>query len=165
MHPIRLERAEFLRAQRLHLRWSWRKSGLIAFACLVAFVLIFIFLALRQRYLACVLIGVLFGCAFGFVFARYIYLPLMMPRIFRQQKSLQRETIYSWDGDRLTVTSGDDHWSHEWSELSSWKEDREFVLIYLSDLLFYVIPKRVFDSEAEVADLRSHLQGHVRSRR
>jgi hypothetical protein len=97
----------------------------------------------------------------GFLFAiplyRYLFLPWRIRKLFMQQKTLQAPYDYQFNETGLSCTSEFGNSNMPWSTFVRWKEDRELFMLYHSDVMFNMIPKRSFSDPQEIEAFRSHL--------
>jgi hypothetical protein len=75
-------------------------------------------------------------------------------RVFRQQKALQRLYEVSWDGGGLTVAGESSQSTTRWSDFYKLRELDDLFLLYFSDALFLMIPKRAFPESDLVLKFR-----------
>ena len=87
-----------------------------------------------------------------------VYLPWKTRRLYKQQKSLQGELTFSFDEDGVTVQSENGSWRTAWTDYVRWKKNDQLVLLYLSDCMYHMIPKR-FSTEAGDFDTLCELVG------
>jgi len=100
----------------------------------------------------------LFIAALSFVPDR-ILLARQARRIYRQQQSLQRPYRFTVGDDGTQAVSATFTGSHAWSDYQKWIEGPDQFLLYQSDVLFVIIPKR---SVSRSDDLRGILRDKVR---
>jgi len=90
--------------------------------------------------------------------AMYGFCRLTIPRrartLYRQHKTLQRPLRFAWSDEGLGYTTSTGTGSLAWRDLHRWAEGRGNFLFFVTDAMFYFIPKRVL-SEAEADDLRT----------
>lgn len=156
-----LKEQDYLNAQKLHRRWSRPKFIVIISLVIAALIFCWIFWCKGFLPIAGGIIGGLIGGIVGGATTRYVYIPWKARRVFRQQKSLQREYSMSWNSDGIQTKSKNGEYSSNWSEFIRWKENENIFLLYISDIQFYMFPKRAFTSETELNDFRTHLVGSV----
>ena len=156
-----LEEQDYLNAQRLHRRWSKRKSIIIISLVILVIVLCLALWCQGALPIAGGIIGGLIGGTFAGAITRYVYIPWKARRVFRQQKSLQREYTMSWNADGIQTKSKNGENSSSWSDFIRWKESENLFLLYISDIQFYMFPKRAFSNESELNDFRAHLVRNV----
>lgn len=83
-------------------------------------------------------------------------IPTLARRNFRLQRSLHGDFRYGWSDDKLTVGTEYGSFDMPWSHFHGWAENDRMLLLFESDRLYRVIPKRVLSPEQET-DLRHHL--------
>jgi hypothetical protein len=98
---------------------------------------------------------------FGYVGAWAAFVPYKVRRTFLQRKDLQRECVFSPSEAGLGFNSLDAEVLKPWSDYLKWKEGKGAFLLYLSDSMYQLVPKRFFDSEAEVISFRETLKANV----
>lgn len=91
----------------------------------------------------------------------WVFLPRQVRKLYSQQRSLQEpfEAIFDDAGMRTRSERGDG--TLLWADAHKWRESKHLFLIYQSDALFHLLPKRCFGSEAEQAQLRDLLLSRV----
>jgi hypothetical protein len=75
---------------------------------------------------------------------------------YRQQKSLQVEIGLSWTEQKIEFDSEYGTFAMPWSHFTRFAEDRNTFVLFESDRLFRMIPKRVLDADTE-RSLRARL--------
>jgi hypothetical protein len=89
-------------------------------------------------------------------------MPYRTRRSFRQRKDLHRECSFAASDDGLRVQSGDIQGLKPWSDYLKWKEGDDAFLLYMSDNMYQVVPRRFFDSASDVDTFRALLEKNVR---
>ena len=139
----KLEPDDYVKAQFLHMRpgRAWQLIG--------TFVLLLMLWGLwlewsdpsaKHDWLDYVLLGAVFYVP-AFIF---LFIPWNARRIFRQQKSMQREFTMRFDETGHYAKNETTESSTPWSDFPQWKENKHLFLIYISDPLFICLPKRLF---------------------
>ena len=90
-----------------------------------------------------------------------VVIPYRTRRSFRQRKDLHRESSFCASEDGVHVQSGDIQGLKPWSDYLKWKEGDKAFLLFMSDNMYQVVPKRFFDPESEVGGFRALLEKHV----
>jgi hypothetical protein len=157
----KLDEMDFLSAQSLHRRWSRRRIVLVIFLVLAASAVSWLLWCQGVRSVAGGIIGGVIGGVIGGAAVRYLYVPWKSRRVFRQQKSFQREFALSWSGEGVHVKDTNGEYSSAWSDFIRWKENDRLFLVYLSDVTFYMVPKRAFANPSEVQEFRNQLSRGV----
>lgn len=164
MLQVQLTVDDYLAANYLHARWTrarWIRAGLIV-AALIAF-------SAWQAPGDPVRFGaIMIGIYAAFmilvvVLTRYWYMPRTARRIFAQTKSLQRPYRWSWNAEQLNYSSDLANAIVPWGDLVKWREGDQIFLIYPSNLMFYVFPKRAFQDAAAVDAFRQLLRAKIAS--
>lgn len=75
--------------------------------------------------------------------------PILARRIYRQQRSLQGEIALTWTVDKLEFDSEYGQFAMPWSHFTRWAEDKHSFVLFESDRLYRIIPKRVLDPASE----------------
>lgn len=87
----------------------------------------------------------------------YLLLPFFWCRNFRRNKILQKEQTYIFHEDGLEASSSIGTGKIEWSDFFKWKSGGDMILVYPAPNLFYLIPKRIFDTEDEFHNIHDLL--------
>ncbi|WP_447727904.1 YcxB family protein [Sphingomonas koreensis] len=172
MHgPIRfnLTADDYVAAMRLHMTRAFYRNKLIKlavimgllYAALVFFILgqwtwLYVGIAVAAGTIAATVIML------GIAAANHLLLPRRSRRIYTQQKSLHDEFEFSWDEAGFDLSTQSARSRHPWADFRHWAEGPDGIIVYQSDALFNMLPKRAF-SEDTLADIRERLrQAEVR---
>ena len=160
-----LSESDFLSAQRLHHKWSsakWLAAGgtsLLAVAACGALIM-----TGRPRGLGVILLCGVFGAWIGGAVTRFGYIPWKGRKVFRQQQALHRPFEMSWDSQVLTCRNATGESRIPWSDFVRWKENERLFLLYVSDVLFQLVPKQIFPNQDAVTAFRRVLAEHIVAR-
>jgi hypothetical protein len=153
------ELADFKKAQALHARrgrlatWSlYYVIGLMALIAVMGGVL-----AIMGRFpWSYVLISALVLGAF--VIARSVVVPRQLTRVFTQQKDLSAPFEMTLTDQEFSVRNefGESHLP--WDSFVKWKEDKEMLLLYRSDVMFHMLPKRLLRSDSDLGYVLGRLR-------
>jgi hypothetical protein len=154
-----LEWTDYLSSQLLHMRLG--SFGTIALYGVLA-VMVF------------GLIGGLFLAADGifsiatmippFVFAvlvvlyRYVFLPKQIKKIFFQQKELSLPFEMEITETGIVASNELGNGIRPWVNFVKWKEDKTHLILYHSDIMYTIIPKRLFPDPQQVEIIKAHLE-------
>jgi YcxB-like protein len=97
----------------------------------------------------------------GLVLSRYWYVPRHSRRTFAQTKSLQRPFRWAWNEEQLSCTSDLANAIVPWADLVKWREGDDVFLLYPSNVMFYIFPKRAFQDVAAIDAFRALLKAKV----
>lgn len=163
---FRLTEDDMVRAAQLYTLVSLRRPKTII-SLAIAFVLCLLLMAwlggtifpLNMDRLAREWPTVLGAGVFPFVLVFVVILvgnPMLARRTFRQQRSLHGEVGLSWTEERLEFDSEYGRFAMPWSHFTRFGEDKHTFVLFESDRLYRIIPKRVLDADTE-RDLRQRL--------
>ena len=145
---------DFVAAQTLHMR-KWRKRQYVFFSIALIFGIV---VALVDRALAGMIVaGAGIGGFAGIIDLHARRLPRTWRQQFEQQKSLQEHFTYSWNDTGLEVSTNLGQARRPWSHFARHAEDAHFILLYHSDAMFELIPKRWFDDTSTLESLRTEI--------
>lgn len=91
-----------------------------------------------------------------FLLFRYALLPWNIRRVYTQNKELSAPFEHEITPAAITTSNVYGLTSRPWSAIHEWKEDRDYLLLYLSDIQPLIIAKR-FCTEEQVETIRRHL--------
>lgn len=84
----------------------------------------------------------------------YLLQPFSARRLFRQQRTLDREFIVSWDDAGVSYVTDSANSHTPWHEYYGWYDGADVLLLMLNDRLFQFLPHRVLTAE-QLMDLRT----------
>ena len=148
---------DYVAAQRLHTRWT-RKRVLISLCAAVAGAVLLLLDQPWSFIAGCGLIGGVAGGTVAFEIARRYQIPRRARRLFAQQKNLQRPLTFSWDDEGLSWTSANGSGKTPWVDYLKWGQDERLFLLYHSDAMFQMLPKRAFVTAAQLQSFASCLE-------
>lgn len=104
--------------------------------------------------------GLIAGLVGGLV-TRYIVVPILARRQYRKYKAIHQEFALELVDDGIRFSSANGDGKVLWSQVDKWRQNDEFILIYLMPRLFYIVPKSVvsqgFDLQALIEKLLHHV--------
>lgn len=149
---------DYVAAQRLHLR-KWRKRQHWVLGGLAAAGLIV--MSIGPFMLGAILFGAGAGGAIGAMMQYKRTLPRVWRKLFEQQQSLQQPFHYRWDNAGLHVSTPLAQALRPWPHFIRRIEDENSLLLYHSDAMFELIPKRWFGNARLPDDLEMLISVHV----
>jgi hypothetical protein len=145
---------EYIAAHKLHHR---KIKSLIQQITLIVFVigivLFFAFWARSGIVLICAALGGLLG---EFVQSRFV-LPSKLRRLYAQIRG-RADVTYSWDDEKIFLTSEHGQVARSWTDFLKAKENDELILLYINDALYEIIAKRWFVDASDLHTFREHLK-------
>jgi hypothetical protein len=156
-YQLQIEYADYKAAQRLHMT-PRRPFKIILYFLLALFVLACCFAV--QKFLKG---GE--GQDFGFLVGVTVYLFLMFGVLFpyrwkknyQQQKLLHMPFQYEFTTDTFCTFTEYGNVALPWKTFHKWREGKTLFLVYQTDRLFHLIPKRIFQCPEDQAQLRGYL--------
>jgi hypothetical protein len=156
-----LEWTDYMKAQLLHMQPTGAARivgyGLLAFAGFAFLVVLFLFIS--QQFPLELFLLILFIIALA-LFYRYGLLPWRVRRIFRQQRELSMPYEVEVTEAGLNVSNELGNALRPWQDFTKWKENQELLLLYHSDMMFTILPRRFFEEMGEMEAIKKHLVDH-----
>lgn len=155
---------DYVAAVRLHLTRAFYRNRLIKVALIMGLFyagLIFFILGQWTWLYAAIALGA--GAvaaaiiALGIAATNHIVTARRSRRIFAQQKSLHDAFEFSWDETGCDLSTASARSRHPWADFRQWAEGPDGIILYQSDALFNMLPKRAFSEDA-LADIRECLR-------
>jgi len=144
---VQLDADDYVSAQALHCRWT--RKAILAHGVAVGAGVLLVLIGGQYGYI--IGAGLIGGAVGGGVvreFNRRFILPRRARKLFAQQKNLQRPLRFGWDEQGLAWVNESGSGKTAWSDYLKWRENDRVFLLYLSDAMFQMLPKRAFaDSE------------------
>ena len=79
----------------------------------------------------------------------FILLPASIKKMYSQAKALHEPIEMTVGQDGLAATGPNGEGTIPWTHVHRWRESRHVLLIYFSDELYHVVPKRCLDHSQE----------------
>lgn len=87
----------------------------------------------------------------------FVFLPWQIRRLYRQQRALREPYDVAFDAAGISMTSALASSTFPWLHVHKWRESKQLLLVYHSDAMFSIFPKRYFDSPLEIDRFRELL--------
>ncbi len=154
---FKLEYEDYLQAQKLHMKMKQHGSILIPIMIGLTFIwFIFAYMIRGDNFSLGVIL--LVEVAVGlYLFYRYLYLPWSLRRQYNQQKSLQLACSYELVEDGIRVSNEFGNYLTPWDHFRKYREDKKLMMLYKTDLVFMLFPKRVFEDPTQLDEFRRML--------
>jgi hypothetical protein len=85
-----------------------------------------------------------------------VRMPGKVRKLYEQFKGISDPVELSWDAEKIEGRSATGHGSRKWRDYARLKEDDEVFLLYATDQLWYVFPKRWFGDQKQLEEFRSY---------
>jgi hypothetical protein len=161
---------DFRDAFRVHYRRRWF-SYLVLYPfcfCLLGFLLVLLFkIPIGNHPLKLLLLGVFaFGGGTMGYYGCFLLIRRKIIKAFERQPSLRGQQSWSFDESGVSYHSEKVTAQFSWTDYVRWKEDEAVFVIYPSDLIFHVVPKRwAVGGEPAVKAVRGLLQSSIGTQR
>jgi len=154
---FRLTEAEAVDAARLiAARQLWGRPAIRILLALIA-VLVVLLALLDPRSLTDPILLALGGAAALLLLTIWLAIPFHARRHFRQAAALRDEIEATWDENSIRFSSAHGNSNLAWREFHRWAENDRLFLLYQSQMLYNIVPKRALD-EGKMLDLRNRLE-------
>ena len=161
---VRLEEEDYVNALRAAARPGVRTMTLLAAAS--ALVVVGAFVGWRAGYMKEVFVAgfVWFGALVGAGIGHMLSIGPKAKRVFRQQQALQRPYEVSWSDVGVTIT-GEGHTSTTpWADFHKSLEIGDQFILFLSDAIFFMVPKRAFADSSLMREFRESVTTRIQRR-
>jgi len=157
MAKFRISESDYVRALKLYGKLT-RKLIAMYFLLAVTLVLVAIIGTPIVRSGA---IGGLIGGGIVAVFGRYVFTPLLAKRHYRQYKAMHDEFAIRLSDDGVVFESSNAKGLLTWSNILKWRENDEFLLLYIMPRLYHIVPKSLAREGLDIDSLVTNLNERV----
>ena len=106
-------------------------------------------------------IGGIIGGAIVVILGRYLLSPMLARRHYRKYKAIHDEFTIGLNDDGVSIESSNAKGLIPWSNILKWRDNNDYVLIYLMPRLYHIVPKSVSQDGFDVALLINSLYRNV----
>jgi hypothetical protein len=103
---------------------------------------------------AVIAVSVWCGIVLGARVGQILWIPVQARKVFRQQRGLHRPHEVSWNDAGLTTTAEDGTWTISWADFHKSLELEDQFILFLSDAVFVMLPKRAFQDSGQIDGFR-----------
>ena len=82
-------------------------------------------------------------------------------RVFRQQRGMRRTHEITWSDKGLTVSGEDGQSTTRWTDFHNSRELDDQFILFLSDAIFLMIPKRAFPDSSLLQSFRESIASRI----
>jgi hypothetical protein len=116
-----------------------------------------------KRMIAFGLWGAGIGGAVGPLLIRQFLVPVLLKRHYRKYPKIQKPMTISLGDEGLLFAADDGTGRLSWSEIHGWRENIEYLLVYLAPRMYHVLPKRIENEGFPLNELKQRLIENVGS--
>jgi hypothetical protein len=158
---VQLEERDYVNAAQAAARPSMRT--VIALAIASALVIVGAFVGWRAGYMREAFIaGFVWFCGLiGTGIGHMVSIAPKAKRVFRQQQGLRRAHEVSWSDIGLTVSGEDGQSTTRWADFHRVREFDDQFMLFLSDAVFFMIPKRAFPDDSLMQSFRESVGSRI----
>ncbi len=157
--PFTISQKMVVRAALLHLgRYRWYFIGAVTFWVVISVTPVLMRIGvwdnasiLRYAFQNSVITLALSGALF--VFFRWVFFPFVAGRNYRQQKAFSQDMRLSWNAQEFCYATGRSQTFAPFTDLYGYRVADDMVLLYLTNVLYMLVPATVFDDAGQKADL------------
>lgn len=154
---FRISEKDYVNALKLYGRLSPKMMALyLLVAAALVFVAIFGSTLFRSG-----AIGGLIGGGVVVIFGRYVITPLLGKRHYRKYKAIHDEFVIGLSDDGVRVESSNAKGILPWSDILKWRENEEFLLLYIMPRLYHIVPRSIAQNGFDIALLVKSLNENV----
>ena len=106
-------------------------------------------------------IGGIIGAAIVVILGRYLLSPMLARRHYRKYKAIHDEFTVGLNDDGVSIESSNAKGLIPWDNILKWRDNDDYVLIYLMPRLYHIVPKSVSRDGFDVALLVNSLNRNV----
>lgn len=157
----KLEQTDYLNATLLHLQPTGvARILLYAILSIVGFfVVVLIYMTALNELPVGLMIPGLFLAAFVALY-RYVLIPNQVKKIFNQQKNLSLPFELEITDAGLVGINELGKSTQPWNHFVKWKENKDLLILYHSDALYSMIPKRLCTDSSQVESIKMYLKSN-----
>ena len=163
-----LQWTDYLNAQLLHLKPNkivriiyYVSFSVMALGSIVGFYFLYLF-AIGEWHSSLGSILMIFVIPVMFLIAvplyRFAILPNLTKKIFNQQKELHAPFEMEITDTNLVMSNEFGNAIRPWKHFTKWKENKELITLYHSDVMFTMIPKRLLTNPQQLEIIRSIIE-------
>ncbi len=160
-----LQWMDYFNAQLLHMKpkgvlkiINYVSYALLGLVGILGFYLLYLFAIGEWHSSLASILFVIFIPTFFLVFwllFRYVLLPNRIKKLFAQQKELHVPFEMEIAESNIVVSNAYGNAVRPWKDFLKWKENEELIMLYHSDILFTIIPKRFLADPQQLEFIKS----------
>jgi hypothetical protein len=112
---------------------------------------------------AVITVSVWCGIVLGARVGQVLWIRVQARKVFRQQQGLRRPHEVSWNDAGLTTTADDGTWTLPWADFHNSLEVEDQFILFLSDAIFVMLPKRAFRDSSQMDEFRQSVTTQIRA--
>lgn len=159
---IQLTAEDYIQATYVHMRprpvLKWAGYFILLLAVITLVVSLYFAIVDHEGFSLPIL---MIACLAYLAFLFFVFQPRRIQKIFRQQKSLHSPYSFAPMDEAVIIKSDIAEGKMPWDHFVKWKEGKNLFMVYQSDVLFHMVPKRCFASPEEMTQFRKLLEAKL----
>ena len=148
---------DYVRAMKLHSRFTSKMTALF----LVAATLLGAAAIYGSSLFRGAALGGLIGAVVVVVLGQYVLNPLLAKRHYKKYKAIQDPVQIALNDEGIEFSTADSNGMIRWKKFLKWRQNDDYLLVYLMPRMYYIIPKSIEASGFDLAALTSALEINV----
>ena len=111
--------------------------------------------------LAYIFIGTAVGAVTAPYLVRLTLTPWLLKRHYKKYRQIQRPIDAQLTTEGMFYSTDAGSALLKWADIFSWRESRDYILIYVAPKMYHVLPTRLTDNGFPIDKLKSELLNHV----
>ena len=144
---------DYIAAHRLDYQRA-RKNSYFIFTAVLTLGIVLTFVGVKIGSLIAIFAGI--GGLLGQWWEDYFGLPKKVRKLYKQFKGISEPHTLSWDSQHIEGQCASGHGKRNWCDYVRFKESDEVFLIYVTDVLWHVYPKRWFTIPGQLEEFRRY---------
>lgn len=154
---FRISENDYIDALKLYGRFT-PKAVAVCLAVSVTLILVAVFGSSVFRGGA---IGGLVGGGIVLILGRSVVTPLLARRHYRKYKAIHDEFVIGLVDEGVSLEASNAKGIIPWGDILKWRENEEFILLYLMPRLYHIVPKSIAQQGFDIALLVNALNKNV----
>lgn len=159
--PYRISEQDYLRSSRLGGRLRTRHRNLLLAGLFVLVAMALYSLKIGDKAMGSTLIACVFGGLLAALVIRLVVRPILVRRQYRRYALMQQGQKVGFAPEGLHFQSAVGQAVVNWSNFHGWRENDEFLVLFIAPRVFYVLPKRIAEAGFPLESLRTTLAREV----
>ena len=105
---------------------------------------------------------IFFGCTIYLVLFFFVYFPYKFKKYYKQQKLIKEPMEIDIQDLGIKLSSPSVNANLTWDNFIKWKEGKKLFILYQTDTLMNILPKRNFDTENDIIKFRQLLNANIK---
>jgi hypothetical protein len=141
--------------------YSWTHNRVL-FGLLLFNSIIFILPFLLSREILYALFSIFLTFIFYYILCILIAMPINLLVLLLRKKKVLTEHIIMFFDDYFVEQTAYDRNEHQWKDIKSIVQSKEYIFLYISNSNAHIIPKNIFNDEASISEFVSFAENKIK---